>query len=97
MTLPMEVQMILCHRAVGSAKDGILSKDSEAAFKSLGKTLAKEFMEAHIAKVKLMSMSEVLRSEERIKDLEAQIQELKKAARLQQQLSTHSDLRWRLR
>ena len=32
---PMELQMILCHRAVGSAKDGILSKDSEAAFKSL--------------------------------------------------------------
>ena len=30
--LPMELQMILCHRAVGSVKDNILSKDSEVAF-----------------------------------------------------------------
>ena len=37
--LPMEVQMILCHRVVGSAKDSVLSKDSEAAFKSLARTL----------------------------------------------------------
>ena len=33
--LPMELQMILCHRAVGSSKQNILHKDSEAAFKSL--------------------------------------------------------------
>jgi len=32
---PMELQMIMCHRVVGSAKDSIISKDSEAAFKSL--------------------------------------------------------------
>jgi len=37
--LPMELQMILCHRAVGSMKQNILQKDSEAAFKSLAKTL----------------------------------------------------------
>ena len=34
---PMELQMILCHRAAGTTKDSILSKDSEAAFKSLAK------------------------------------------------------------
>jgi len=33
--LPMELQMILCHRAMNSAKESILSKDSEAAFKAL--------------------------------------------------------------
>ena len=32
--LPMELQMILCHRVVGSMKQNILRKDSEAAFKS---------------------------------------------------------------
>jgi len=32
--LPMELQMILCHRAVGSMMQNILHKDSEAAFKS---------------------------------------------------------------
>ena len=37
--LPMELQMILCHRAVGSAKQNILQKDSEAAFKSLARIL----------------------------------------------------------
>ena len=37
--LPMEVQMILCRRAVGSSKDSLLSKDSEAAFKSLARVL----------------------------------------------------------
>ena len=36
--LPMELQMILCHRVVGS-KQNILRKDSEAAFKSLVKIL----------------------------------------------------------
>jgi len=36
--LPMELQMILCHRAVGSMKQNILLKDSEAAFKSLART-----------------------------------------------------------
>ena len=33
--LSMELQMILCHSAVGSRKQNILRKDSEAAFKSL--------------------------------------------------------------
>jgi len=37
--LPMELQMILCHRAVGSVKQNILHKDSEPAFKSLAKIL----------------------------------------------------------
>ena len=37
--LPMELQMILCHRAVGSMKQNILRKDSEAAFKSLARIL----------------------------------------------------------
>ena len=37
--LPMELQMILCHRAVGSMKQNILHKDSEAAFKSLARIL----------------------------------------------------------
>jgi len=35
----MELQMILCHRVVGSMKQNILSKDSEAAFKSLARIL----------------------------------------------------------
>ena len=30
--LPMELQIIFCHRAVDSANDNILSKDSEIAF-----------------------------------------------------------------
>jgi len=38
--LPMELQMILCHRAVGSAKGSILSKDSEVAFKALARILS---------------------------------------------------------
>jgi hypothetical protein len=37
--LPMEVQMILCCRAVGSMKQNILRKDSEPAFKSLARSL----------------------------------------------------------
>ena len=37
--LPMELQMVLCHRAVGSMKQNILHKDSEAAFKSLARDL----------------------------------------------------------
>jgi len=37
--LPMELQMILCHRVVGSRKQNILRKDSEVAFKSLAKIL----------------------------------------------------------
>ena len=37
--LPMELQMILCHRVVGSMKQNILLKDSEAAFKSLARIL----------------------------------------------------------
>jgi len=36
---PMELQMILCYRAVGSSKQNILRKDSEAAFKSLARIL----------------------------------------------------------
>ena len=37
--LPMELQMILCHRAFGSMKQNILRKDSETAFKSLARIL----------------------------------------------------------
>ena len=37
--LPMELQMVLCHRAVGSMRQNILHKDSEAAFKSLASIL----------------------------------------------------------
>jgi len=37
--LPMELQMILCHRVVGSTKQNILRKDSEDAFKSLARIL----------------------------------------------------------
>jgi len=37
--LPMELQMILCHHAVGSMKQNILRKDSEIAFKSLTRIL----------------------------------------------------------
>jgi len=35
--LPMELQMMLCHRVGGSAKDSILSNSSEDAFKSLAR------------------------------------------------------------
>jgi len=38
--LPTELQMILCHRVVGSVKERILSKDSEHAFKVLAKNLS---------------------------------------------------------
>jgi len=37
--LPIELQMILCCRAVGSMKESILSKDSETAFKDLSRIL----------------------------------------------------------
>ena len=37
--LPMELQMVLCHRAVGSMKQNVLEKDSEAAFKALAGAL----------------------------------------------------------
>jgi len=37
--LPMELQMILCHRALGSMKQNILHKDSETAFKDLARIL----------------------------------------------------------
>jgi len=40
--LPEELQMILCHRAVGSMRESILLKDSEAAFKSLARLLSLE-------------------------------------------------------
>ena len=38
--LPMELQMILCHHAVGSMKQNILRKDSVAAFKALARILS---------------------------------------------------------
>jgi len=37
--LPMELQMILCYFTVGSTKQNILRRDSEAAFKSLARIL----------------------------------------------------------
>jgi len=37
--LPMELQMVLCRRVVGSKKQNILHKDSEVAFKSLATNL----------------------------------------------------------
>ena len=40
--LPMELQMILCHRAIGSMKQNILRNNSEAAFKSLARSLQLE-------------------------------------------------------
>jgi len=41
--LPMELQMILCCRAVGSSKDIILTKDSEPAFKKLARICELDF------------------------------------------------------
>ena len=37
--LPLELQMMLCHRVVGSAKEIIPGKDSEVAFKELARKL----------------------------------------------------------
>jgi len=37
--LPLELQMILCYRVVGSAKEIIPGNDSEVAFKELAKRL----------------------------------------------------------
>jgi len=37
--LPLELQMILCYRTVGSKKQSILHRESEVAFKSLAKIL----------------------------------------------------------
>ena len=37
--LRMELQMVLCHRIVGSTKQNVLRKDSESAFQSLAKIL----------------------------------------------------------
>jgi len=37
--LPLELQMMLCHRVVGSAKEIIPGKDSEVAFKELARRL----------------------------------------------------------
>ena len=37
--LPIELQMILCHRAMNSAKDSVLSQDSEVGFKNLARIL----------------------------------------------------------
>jgi len=41
--LPMELQMMLCHRAVGSLKQNILHQDSEAAFRSLALSELRSF------------------------------------------------------
>ena len=38
-TLPMELQMILCHRVVGSMKQSVVSEESEVAFKALARVL----------------------------------------------------------
>ena len=38
-SLPLELQMVLCHRLVGSPKEIIPGNDSEVAFKSLAKRL----------------------------------------------------------
>ena len=40
--LPMELQMIICHRVYGSCKDAVLKKDSELAFSHLGLILHQE-------------------------------------------------------
>jgi len=37
--LPLELQMVLCYRLVGSAKEVIAGKDSEVAFRNLGRVL----------------------------------------------------------
>ena len=37
--LPLELQIVLCHCAVGSGKEIISGKDSEVAFKSLAESL----------------------------------------------------------
>jgi len=37
--LPLELQMVLCLRQVGSAKEIIQGKDSEVAFKELARRL----------------------------------------------------------
>jgi len=37
--LPLELQMVVCHLVVGSSKEIIPGKDSEAAFKSLAQSL----------------------------------------------------------
>jgi len=37
--LPLELQMVLCHRLVGSNKEIVQGKDSEVAFKSLAEIL----------------------------------------------------------
>jgi len=39
-SLPMELQMVLCHRVFGAGKNIVLTKHSEPAFKKLGKLLA---------------------------------------------------------
>jgi len=39
MSLPLELQMVLCHRVVGSDKEIILGNESEAAFKALTNAL----------------------------------------------------------
>jgi len=40
--LPLELQMVLCNRAFGAGEDIVLTKDSESAFKRLGRLRTKE-------------------------------------------------------
>jgi len=45
--LPLELQMIICHRVVGSRKEIIRDQDSEVAFKSLAESLLWSSIFAH--------------------------------------------------
>jgi hypothetical protein len=38
--LPIELQMLLCHRVFGSTKNNILTRNSEPAFRSLAKAFS---------------------------------------------------------
>ena len=42
--LPLELQMVLCFRVVGSAKEVILGKDSEVAFRELARSICLPLM-----------------------------------------------------
>ena len=54
--LPMELQMVLCHRVVDSNKQSILSKDSEAAFKSPARILLLSMPDDSIDGIELSSL-----------------------------------------
>jgi hypothetical protein len=45
--LPMELQMVLCHRTYHSAADSILSSQSEPAFRCVAKSFANDLHVAH--------------------------------------------------